>query len=217
MEQLNTMVFKSDKMKIGFFNKKESIGIVLVLLFIFTLSTYNYFLSLRRARDVQRRDDLTALSEALERYFNDFDRYPLSTPDGRIIACLPEGWTFEDMKKVLGGRPILNRDKMFAKMVPCEWGKDALADISDNSRAIYLTIIPKDSRSANGYSYRYTSTGKHFQLYGVFEGKSNQEYSYAIAGKKIACGNKTCNFGKASRGTPLDKSLGEYENELIDK
>ncbi len=203
--------------KIIFFNKRESFGIVLILLFIFSFSTYNYFLSLRRARDIQRRDDLTALSEALGRYYNDFDRYPLSTPDGRLIACLPEGWTFEDMKVVLGGQPVKNRDKMFAKMEPCEWGKDALADISDNSREIYLTVIPRDSRSDDGFSYRYSSTGKHFQLYGAFEGKANVEYSQAVVNKNITCGNQTCNFGKASRGTPLDKSLGQYENELEGK
>lgn len=203
--------------KIIFFNKRESIGIVLILLFIFAFSTYNYFVSLRRARDIQRRDDLTALSVALERYYNDFNRYPLATDDGRLIACLPKGWTFEDMKKILAGRPLENRDKMFAKMEPCEWGKDSLADISDNSRDIYLTVIPKDSRTQDGYAYRYYSTGKHFQVYGAFEGKANLEYSKAIFDKKIPCGVQTCNFGKASRGTPLDKSLGQYENELRTK
>ncbi len=203
--------------KIIFFNKKESFGILLILLFIFSYSTYNYFLSLRRARDIQRRNDLTALSEALERYYNDFNRYPLASSDGKIIACLPDDWTFEDMKKVLGGQPIKNRDKMFAKMVPCEWGKSALADISDNSRPIYLSVIPKDSREKDGYSYRYFSTGKHFQVYGSLEGKDNTEYSKAVTALRISCGSRVCNFGKASRGTPLDKSLGEYENELIGK
>jgi type II secretory pathway pseudopilin PulG len=200
-----------------FFNKRESLGIILILLFIFSLSTYNYFLSLRRARDTQRRDDLTALAGALESYYNDFDRYPLSTSDGKLIACLPEGWTSEDMKDLLGGQPIKYRDRMFANLAPCKWGKSSLADVSDDSKELYLSIIPHDSRASDGFSYQYFSTGKHFQIYGAFEGKSNLEYSEAVVNMNISCGVKTCNFGKASRGTPLDKILNEYENELLDK
>jgi len=194
--------------------KKEITGFVLILLFIFGFSAYNFTLSLRRARDVQRRDDLTALVDALERYFNDFDRYPASTSDGKLIACLPKGWTFEDMKKILGGRPVQNRAKMFAQMAPCEWGTSSLSDVSDNSRPIYLTVIPQDPRALEGASYRYFSTGQHFQLLASFEGKDNSEYSQKILARKILCGNKICNFGKASRGTPLDVLLEEYEKGL---
>lgn len=202
------------KNKLAVFNKKELAGIILILLFIFGFSAYNFALSLRRARDVQRRNDLTALADALEVYFNDFDRYPISSSDSKIVACLPQGWTFEDMKKILGGQPVQNRAKMFAQMAPCEWGASSLADVSDNSRPIYLTVIPQDPRALQGASYRYLSTGQHFQLLASFEGKDNPEYSQKILARKILCGTKICNFGKASHGTPLDVLLEEYEKGL---
>jgi hypothetical protein len=201
-------------MKVKFFNKKEITGIVIILVGIFLLSLVNFRASLRRARDVQRRDDLTALSGALEKFYNDFEMYPPASADGKIVACLPEGVTIEDIKKIVGGRPELNKKKIFASLTVCEWGESTLEDVSDPSIGVFLSVIPKDSLHDEGYSYFYYSTPDHYQIYGAFEGKDMPEYDTKIVERSLSCGVNICNFGKASRGTPLDKSLQEYENEL---
>jgi hypothetical protein len=207
---MSTMAMK----KFKFFSKSESLGILLILVFIFLISLYNFNLSLRRARDVQRRDDLTALAQGLEKFYNDFGVYPPATSEGKIVACPAPGVTQEDLKKIIGNRPEINRIKIFPKLAGCEWGASVLTDPSDPSITPYLSVIPKDSHASEGASYKYFSTGKHFQIYGAYEGNNMPEHSRAILTNKITCGINICNFGKASRGTPLDKSLEEYENEL---
>jgi len=200
----------------NFFSRKEIVGICLILTFIFALSFYNYKISLRRSRDIQRRDDLTALAQGLEIFYDDddFGIYPPSSADGKIVACIPQGVDPETIKEIVGGRPELNKKKIFASLTGCEWGNSALIDASDLSKQPYLSAIPKDVKENEGYSYVYFSTGKHFQVYGAYEGKNLPEYDAKIVARGILCGDKICNFGKASRGTPLDRSLEEFEKEL---
>lgn len=200
-----------------FFTKKESIGIFTILFLLVGVSFYNFKISFRGARDIKRRDDLTFLTVALERFYSDYEMYPPASADGKIIDCLPAGITTEDIKKIIGGNPSLNRKKIFSALGSCEWGASSLADVSDPSIPIYLSVIPKDPRSVDGFSYFYFSTTKHYQLYGSFEGKDLSEYNKNIVARAIECGNRICNFGKASRGTPLDKSLSEYEKNLLQR
>jgi hypothetical protein len=40
------------------------------------------------------------------------------------------------------------------------------------------------------------------------------EYDPKIVARGVSCGKVICNFGKASRGTPLDRSLEQFEKEL---
>jgi len=56
-----------------FFNRKEIIGIFSILIFIFALSYLNYLNSLRRSRDIQRREDwkgsmATTISASIPRH-----------------------------------------------------------------------------------------------------------------------------------------------------
>jgi hypothetical protein len=200
--------------KFKFFSKSEFFGILIILSAIVALSVYNFNLSLRRARDIQRRDDLTALAGALEAFYDDFGMYPPADADGKIVACLPAGTTSEEVKKIIGNRPEENRKKIFPYLTGCVWGETSLADVSDASLTPYLSVIPRDSQQDAGARYLYFSTGRHFQLLGAYEGKNMPEYSPAIIARNIGCGVRTCNFGKASRGTPLDKSLEEFETQL---
>ena len=199
----------------NFLTRKEIVGITLILTFIFALSSYNFKLSLRRSRDIQRRDDLTALAQGLESFYDDddFGFYPPSSPDGKILACIPAGVDPETIKEIVGGRAV-NKKKIFAALTGCEWGNSALVDASDLSKEPYLSAIPQDVKESSGYSNIYFSTGKHFQVYGAYEGKGLPEYDPKIVARGILCGRQICTFGKASRGTPLDKSLEEFEREL---
>ncbi len=200
----------------NFFNKKEIVGIVTILLFIFSLSYLNFLNSLRRSRDIQRRDDLTALAQGLEKFYDDddFGIYPPASSDNKIVACIPEGTSYEQIKEVVGNRPKENKKKIFPLLTGCAWGDSSLSDPADTSKEPYLSIIPKDFKASEGASYVYFSTGRHFQIYAAYEGKSMPEYDPGIIARGISCGTKICNFGKASRGTPLDRSLEEFEKEL---
>lgn len=172
-----------------FFTKKEFLEIAIILAVLIVVSLPNFIVSLRRARDAQRKNDLGAMENALNRFNNDFGFYPLSSQDGRIVACSPN-------------------------LEPCDWGKDALADPSDSSFPSYLPVIPIDPDNKKGVSYRYISNAKRFQILASLEGDVEDEYDEAILARDIKCGTVICNSGKASGKTPLDKSLEEYENDL---
>lgn len=187
----------------NFFSKEERKAVILILFFIVCISAPNYWLSLRRARDAQRKADIGSIHDALLRYHEDFGSFPLSL-NGKIAACAP----FE-----------IQKQGEIAKIIysACNWGQDSLADLSDPNYPPYLKNLPQDPYSSKGVSYYYLANDSRFQIYGALEGKSEDEYDEAIIKRNLPCGNKICNFGKAFGRTPLDKSIEEYENEINEK
>lgn len=191
--------------KMKFFSKKEASWILVILLLIFSASLYNFKLSLRRARDAQRKADLGAITNALNNYQDDFGFYPPSS-DGKIVACQ---------------RPSVEKpaetDKIDLLQIyrSCEWGKDSFRDVFDPGYPPYLKVLPVDPHKTQDVSYLYLSNGSHFQLYVSLEGED--ETQAGIRARNLFCGVKICNFGKASGVMPLDKSIEEYENELLQK
>ena len=184
-----------------FFTKQELFAIFAILLVIILISLANFKVSLRRARDAQRKNDIGAIADGLNRYANDFAKYPLASPDGKILAC----------------RPVISEDKNKRKIVefePCEWEKDALADALDPTFPSYIKNLPSNPQDDLGVSYLYLSNGARFQIYAVLEGVDEDEYDPKIVARNLMCGIRICNFGR-STGVPLDKSIEEYENELI--
>jgi type II secretory pathway pseudopilin PulG len=181
-----------------FFKKKEIIGIILILSVIGLACFSNFIVSLRRARDSQRKSDIGSLADALNRYNDDFEQFPLSSKDGGIIACIDGSASLE----------------AFQNPRICEWGKDGLFDLTDENVLPYLKILPTDPQKDKGLIYVYISNGKRYQIYAALEGKDEDEYSREIIKRNISCGTKICNFGRAYGKTPLDKSIEEYENEL---
>ncbi|MBI2103906.1 hypothetical protein HYT59_02785 [Candidatus Woesebacteria bacterium] len=187
------------------FKKNEILIVGVVLLVIFILSYFNLRLALRRARDFQRKDDIGNIANALFLFKEDFGFYPPASADGKIVAC-GQQVRLED----LGSNE--NVKALTDLYEPCRWGWDALADISDASYTPYLKPIPADPQNQLGASYRYVSTLNNFQIYAALEGKDEDEYNESIAAHGFICGNRTCNFGKASSGVPLDINLEVYEN-----
>jgi hypothetical protein len=183
------------------FTKKEIIGIFIILLAIGLACFSNFIVSLRRARDAQRKSDLGSITEALNKYNEDFEGFPLSSADGKIIAC-------KDGSASL---------KAFLNPRVCEWGKDGIYDLTDENVLPYLKILPTDPQKDKGLTYVYFSNGKRYQIYAYLEGKDEDEYNAAIVKRNISCGTKICNFGRAYGRTPLDRSIEEYENELYDR
>lgn len=180
-----------------FFTKEEALAVSLILLVIGTVSFFNFRVSLRRSRDLQRKSDIGAISDALIKYREDFGFLPLSSSDGKILACEP-----------------VTKEGQAIKFSPCEWGKNKIADLTDPTYPPYISSLPIDPSSRQGVSYLYLSDGNFYQLFSALEGKDDSEFNPKIEARRLMCGVKVCNFGKAYGKTPLDKSLEEYENEL---
>lgn len=183
------------------FSKNELLAIVIILAAITAASLSNFRISLRRARDTQRKNDIGTLTDALVRYGGDFGSFPISQ-DGKIVACR-------------GPETKIDKKGRITNLVACEWGKDSLADISNPPYPAYISTLPADPETEKGPRYIYFSNGRRFQFYASLEGADEAEYDGKILARKISCGSRICNFGLAYGNTPLDKSIEEYENELL--
>lgn len=192
------------KQEMKFFNKEEILVVGSIFVFIVLISFPNFKLSLKRGRDAQRKDDLGTLVNSLASYQSDLGSYPLSSSDGKILACRPK-------------ESLDTKGKKIFIYEACEWGKDGLADALEPSYPSYVTSLPSDPSSSAGLTFLYLSNGKRFQIFAHLEAKDDDEYNFAVEARQLSCGNKLCNFGKASGDTPLEKSIEEYENELLEK
>ncbi len=179
------------------FTRSEIKAILIIFFFLFVISLPNFIVSLRRARDAQRKADIGSIQDALFKYQADFGYFPLAI-DGKIAACEPVSY-----KEVNGVKtPVFSA---------CEYGMSSLRDLSDSSYPAYMNIIPNDPKNGQGRTYYYFSNTGRFQIYGSLEGESEDEYDEDIVSRGINCGEKLCNFGKSSGKTPLNMSLEEYE------
>lgn len=196
------------------FTKIEFRATVLILLTIFLVTFKNLKISERKARDFQRRDDLTQIFNALHRFHDDFGFFPPSQ-DGKILACKGERFN-----EALRGVDIKDESKRLevylANLVPCEWGQDALRDLSDDNYLPYIKVLPSDNFKGGKYAYYYLSNKRVFQLYAYLEGGSSEiGFKEKILDRGLPCGGSFCNYGRSAFGkTPLDMTLEEYEKEL---
>lgn len=195
------------------FSKIELRVTAMILVIIFLVTWQNLKISERKSRDVQRRDDLARIYEALHRFHGDFGFFPPSD-SGKIMAC--KGQNFD---KALIEAQVKNLDvkTIYAQnLAACEWGQDSFRNLTDLNLLPYLPTIHKDTYDNRGFSYYYSSNLRYFQLYAALEGGSGEVgYSEAIVKRQLPCGEKACNFGRSAFGkTPLDMTLEEYEKRL---
>lgn len=183
-----------------FFSKKELKIIGSILFIISFISFFNFRISIRRARDNQRKNDLGVLQSSLEKYNHMVGVFPLSSEDGKILACRGDDTYFDQKLKV------------WVNVKACVWGKDVLRDFSETE--ILMNPIPTDPKNEEGMSFLYISNGTRYQVFAHLEGKDEAEYDTKIEQRGLMCGNEVCNYGRTYGSTPLDKSLEEYENEL---
>jgi len=176
------------------FNKKELFSLVVILSFVGAITYTNLQISLRRGRDVQRKNDLQVIADALIAFQTDRASFPPAF-EGKIVSCF-------------GGNDELG----VPQAVPCDWYRDGLYDIVFGET--YLLNLPTDPHHNQGARYYYLSNGRYFQLYAALEGEDEAEYDEKIVKRGIMCGNRVCNFGLGFMETPLDKSIEEYENEI---
>lgn len=187
-----------------FFTKEEIKKVGLILLILLVASLLNFKGSLRKARDAQRNADLTFIMEKLDEYKSEVGYFPASGGDGTIFACKDHA-------------TVVNLEfKRLENPAPCKWGEDSLINYFSDTPKILIERLPVDPQNRSGVNYIYKSSGSRFQVYASLEGKVG-EYNKKIESLKISCGSRICNFGKAFSDTPLDKSIKEYENELLNK
>lgn len=158
-----------------YFSKDESKIISIIFIVLIFITGINIVASLRKSRDVTRKNDMGALQEAISLYHQKYKVFPLSTNDGKIIGC------FE------GGPDVDKITKYPVNAIVCEWDKSSFENI---------VLMPKDPKFIEGRSYLYISDGEKYELYVSLEGKNEAEYSKAVVEKNLQCGNKICNYGR---------------------
>jgi type II secretory pathway pseudopilin PulG len=177
------------------FSKGEIISIAIIFLGLIGISWPNFALSLRRARDQVRRDDIGNLQQAITDYYSDYGLYPSSTADGRIIAC---------KGSAQNGKITL---------VACAWGHDTWVNLTPGVNKVYMKTLPGDPSQPQGVNYVYFSDGSRYQIYASFEGKDEPEVDLKVTALGIKCGSRVCNVGRAVN-VPLYISIQEYDLQI---
>lgn len=131
-----------------------------------------------KARDSKRKSDLSAISRAVEMYYNDFGRYPTSDASGNIVGCGSTGTT------------------------ACSWGGSFTATTT------YMQDMPSDPNGnyfyvagGGGANYQIYARLENLEDSSVVQ-------SGGVAGKytNTSCrsGGKTgCNYGIASSNSSV--------------
>lgn len=171
--------------KTKLFSKNEKICLVLIFTVLVAIAVPNYIVSLRRARDQVRRDDLGALIHSVGEYYSDFGSFPLSAVDGNIMACLNDGDVPYRGDK---GQWIINH-------ISCFWGVNSFEN--PVTKTDYMAVLPRDPKWEDGASYLYISDGVRCQIFAHMEGADEAEIDPDIVSRNLKCGNQTCNVGRS--------------------
>jgi hypothetical protein len=188
------------------FTKNEFVGITLILICVGFFFAQGILMSLLRARDSQRMGDLNTISNAVTSFHEEYGFFPESE-NGQIKAC--KGDTYEESLATLQTLPRFDRGIFSSGLKICVWGEDQIVTMTGNG-----VTLPRDPQTNEGLSYTYLSNDNRFQILGHLE--SNDDfYDASVEKRNIACGKMTCNVGKAYGETPLDRSIEQFEQELL--
>jgi prepilin-type N-terminal cleavage/methylation domain-containing protein len=128
------------------------IGVLSALLFT------NFTGVRERARDAQRKNDLTQVKNALRLYYNDYQQYPDSTatPSSEIAGCGLDGTE------------------------ACIWGETFSAGAGPT---IYMNQLPEDPLEGQVYTYTFVNDDS-YMLRAMLENRSDD----AAAKSQMKCG-----------------------------
>jgi hypothetical protein len=186
------------------FSKPEIISLAVIFFVLIAVSIPNFIISLRRARDQVRRDDMGALEQTLDEYTADLQEFPMASADGRIIDCLKPG-----------DKPVKDKkSNLILNAIPCDWGKDAFINLLTGK--VYMSILPRDPDYKKGAAYLYFSDGSRYQIYAAMEGSDEPEVDPKIIARNLMCGSMVCNVGRGY-GVPTNISIEEYDKQLLQK
>jgi type II secretory pathway pseudopilin PulG len=174
-----------------FFSKSETISLIVIFLVLIAISWPNFRLSLRRARDQIRRDDIGNIQAAIDIYYLDHGFFPPSSPDGKFVVC-----------KDSEGR-----------QTACEWGQKWVSPTLTEDKVyvdkVYMNDLPQDPNFNSGTTFVYFSDPGRYQLLGALEGEDEAEYDAKLAARGVKCGNKICNIGRVNN-VSLYMTIEEY-------
>lgn len=168
-------MFTMGQMK--FFTKSETKIIATIFIVLFIIIGFNMKISIRKGRDNTRKNDLSALQNALDTYLQKYKTYPLSSSNSEIIGCFSGGVQLDPISEKPTNAEV------------CKWGESKFEDSN---------FMPQDPSFKKGMSYYYVSDGDHYQIYISLEGKDEPEYTPSIALKNLHCGSKICNYGRSN-------------------
>lgn len=135
----------------------ELLVTISILAILAVVGMGQYRTSLIKARDSQRKSDLSNVSRALEMYYNDQGKYPESDSYGRIVV------------------------ESDGSEVSLDWSSSFEVSISGQI-IVYMKVLPQDPGSDQEYCYE--STAGEYGLFAILENEEDKEYhdSYTCAG-----------------------------------
>jgi type II secretion system protein G len=151
----------------------ELLLVMAIMGILITMISGSFMTSIRRGRDSRRKSDLSQVSKALELYYSDFGRYPLSA--GGVINGCGSGGTSA-----------------------CAWG-NIFSATSATGSVTYMVQLPDDPGSSRNYFYATDAGGTNYQLYASIE--HNQDPDILTGSQTYQgtnCGVGECNYGIAS-------------------
>ncbi len=143
--------------------------VMIILGVLLVIGTGTFVSSLQKGRDTTRKNNLRAITSALELYFNDKGKYPVWDGAGNIPGCYNAG----------GGTGSCGTDYPIFK--------DSIVN-----GAMWMAKFPADPVSGQRYYYVSDAQGKQYQIYAHLENGQDPtiitpEDSSAVCGTNISC------------------------------
>jgi len=169
--------------------------VVISIIGVLSVIGLNSFGSARvKSRDSNRKSDLSAISKALELYYNDLGEYP-DHDNGSIVGCGDS-----------------------TTPATCTWG-DTFQNPTTGE--VYMITLPDDSNSTYDYYYEsFTVSGINtsYQLYARLEntrdiavGKDVDDAPQVYG--TLLCGTLGCNYGVSSSNITLEDNSHDLVTE----
>jgi type II secretion system protein G len=145
--------------------------VVIAIISILTVITVAQFdTAKKKANDVARKGDLSALAKALEMYYTDYGKFPLATNTGLVSV-------------------VDNGHAASPKVIP--WG----GEFSDNSSTpyVYMKVMPIENILSIQYCYVTDAGQSKFALFAMLQNTGDSECSTnGVVNVYHHCGHDYC-------------------------
>lgn len=129
----------------------ELLVVVAIIGILARVGLGGFMFSLKKARDAQRKSDLSNIAKSLEAFANDFGAYPEGDASGNIKAC--------------------------GALAACSWGGEMKATYNGQD-VTYMVKLPDDPDTEK--NYYYARNGQGYNLYAALENDKDQAYDDSI-------------------------------------
>ncbi|HBC45063.1 TPA: hypothetical protein DCZ81_02775 [Candidatus Collierbacteria bacterium] len=169
------LVYNEVVNKMSGFTLMEIMIVIGLIMILSTVGINSFILSTVKSRDSQRKNDLNQLGKAVESFYVDVGRYPLSTDGVDVPLCYA-------------------RASGVVTNSLCTSNK--LASVIDGVTTIYITI-PSDP--VVSLKYPYVSDGLGYSLYTALENTLDRDLVKDAQGDMVtypdvSCGSGSCNY-----------------------